>query len=267
MSKPAVILAALGLAAQQLGAADAPPAKIVLLGHKLDHPYGSHMYLHECGLLAKCLRQSPGVQALVSDGWPTNAATLQGVNALVLYTSPGGTILLEPTHRAQAEQLLARGVGYVAIHWATDAREDLGPAYLDVLGGWFNTRFSGLNTTTTRLEQLDKAHPICRGWPEYELHDEIYLNLKFHPDARPLLKVKVKDQEQVVAWTFERPGGGRSFGTTLGHFHRNFGLEPFRRMLVNGILWAARRDVPAGGAPVQISDDDLKLPPDPREKK
>jgi type 1 glutamine amidotransferase len=54
---------------------------------------------------------------------------------------------------------------------------------------------------------------------------------------------------------FEREGKsessgptGRSFGTTLGHFHDNFANESFRRLIVNGILWSARIDVPPDGA-------------------
>jgi hypothetical protein len=65
----------------------------------------------------------------------------------------------------------------------------------------------------------------------------------------------------IVGWVFERPGGGRSFGTTLGHPYSNFQIEAFRRMIVNGILWAAHVEVPAGGAPVNIGEKELALPP------
>jgi hypothetical protein len=41
---------------------------VLLVGHKLDHPFGTHMYPHECKLLAKCLNQNPGVKATVSNG-------------------------------------------------------------------------------------------------------------------------------------------------------------------------------------------------------
>ena len=32
-------------------------------------------------------------------------------------------------------------------------------------------------------------------------------------------------------------------------------------MIVNGILWSAHVDVPAAGAPVQLEEKDLALPP------
>lgn len=241
----------------------AEETRIVLIGHQPDHPFGSHMYLHECGLLAQCLNQSPDVRAVVSDGWPKDPETLNGVKAIVLYTSPGGNILLNPANREQAERLLQAGVGYSAIHWATDADVKLGTNYLQILGGWFNTSFSGLQTTPTRVEQLAPDHPICRGWKDYDQREEIYLNLKFLPDTKPIFKVKAKDQDQVVGWAYERPNSnaGRSFGTTLGHFHDNFGKESFRRLLVNGILWTAHCEIPAEGAPCRVSESDLHLPP------
>ena len=61
--------------------------------------------------------------------------------------------------------------------------------------------------------------------------------------------------------------GGRSFGTTLGHFHENFTLPAFRRALVNGILWAARIDVPADGAAVEVATELLQLPAKPAPAK
>ena len=70
-------------------------------------------------------------------------------------------------------------------------------------------------------------------------------------------------KDQTVAWVLERkgPNGGRSFGTTLGHFHDNFRIEAFRRMIVNGILWSAGLEVPKDGAKVSATKEELTLPP------
>jgi type 1 glutamine amidotransferase len=245
---------AVGLAAASPAAAAAEKTRVLLIWHKHDHPPMTHMYPEVCRLLAHCLQQSRDVETVLSDGWPTDAAVLKGVKAIVLYTSPGAEILLNPAHRSEAEALLASGVGLTAIHWATGAGAELGPDYLQILGGWFNRPlFSTLEITTAKLTQTDPKHPICRGWKEYDLKDEYYLNLRFAPAAKPVLKVSVSGQDHVVAWTYERPGArrGRSFGVVLGHFYDNFKLEQFRKMLVNGILWTAHREVPPGGAPVK----------------
>jgi len=34
-----------------------------------------------------------------------------------------------------------------------------------------------------------------------------------------------------------RTNGGRGFGITGAHFHKNWGDENFRRLVLNGILW------------------------------
>ncbi len=61
-----------------------------------------------------------------------------------------------------------------------------------------------------------------------------------------------------------RTDGGRSFGTTLGHFHDNYERDDFRRMMINGILWTAGVDVPEHGANVEIDSTLLKLPEPPK---
>jgi hypothetical protein len=58
-------------------AQEAEATKVLFIGKEPDHPYGSHMYMHTCGVLAKCAELSPGVEAVVSNGWPEDAARLR----------------------------------------------------------------------------------------------------------------------------------------------------------------------------------------------
>jgi type 1 glutamine amidotransferase len=233
--------------------------KIVLIGHQHDHPPGTHMYLEVCELLAKCLRQTRDVEAIVSDGWPKDPNVLKDVSALVFYTSPAGDILFAADHRQRAEEMMRRGAGLTVIHWGTGANKELGPMWQKVMGAWFHPDFSGLEINTAQLVQVDPRNPVNIGWKPYDLRDEYYLNLKFEPTAKPALKVNIKAGEQIVAWTYERPNSrrGRSYGSTLGHFYDNFKLEAFRRAIVNGILWTAHRKLPRAGAPVALNDADF----------
>src|SRR5262249_12240330 len=119
------------------------PTKILLIGKDRDHPFTTHEYLSDCQLLAKCLRQTPGVEAVVSNGWPTDPAVLKDVKAIVLHTANGGDVLLGGPQRRQVEELLKNGVGLTAIHWSTGASKgEVGEQYLRTLGGWFNPEFS-----------------------------------------------------------------------------------------------------------------------------
>lgn len=240
----------------------AEPVKIVFLGQKPDHPYASHMYLFEANLLAKCARQTAGVTTEVSEGWPTDPKVLEGARAVVLYTSSGAEFLFGGKHSEQVEELAKRGVGFVAVHWSTGAnKEELGLRYAKIFGGyWFIN--GGLKTDPFRVVQVAKDHPLSRGWGDYESKEEIYLNPRLGPDAKPVIQVRVGDKDHVVAWAHERAGGGRSFATTLGHYHEAFKKPEFRRVLTNAILWTAKLEVPAAGAPCEATEEDLKLPPE-----
>jgi type 1 glutamine amidotransferase len=269
MARGLIVVAALALGFVWAGAAagqENSPVRILFLGVDPDHPYGSHMYLHTCGVLARCVELTPGVQAVVSNGWPAEAEKLEGVQAIVLYTNPAAELLLDGPHRDEVDRLMKAGVGLVTIHWASTVRKEnlerLGPAWLGYLGGTWVSNV-GLSGGKSPLKQLLPQHPICRGWSEFEIDDEYYLN-PILEHAAPCLQVREKGgQDVIVGWVYERPGGGRSFATTLGHPYRNFQIDAFRRMLVNAILWSARLDVPEAGAPVTLREEILALPPRP----
>src|SRR6266849_7686186 len=100
---------------------DEKKIKIVLIGKDRDHAYATHTYMDDCELLAKCLRQTPGVETIVSNGWPKDPAALRDVKAIVLQTKFGGNVLFSGPHRRQAEEMMKKGVGLTAIHWSTAA--------------------------------------------------------------------------------------------------------------------------------------------------
>ena len=259
----AAVIYLLASLAEVTRAADAAPIKITLVWTPPDHPYSMHMYEHECNLLAHCLKQTKGVEPSVSQEWPDDKQ-LENVRTIVFYCRPAGDIVLDPKHRKKFEQMMNSGVGLVAIHWATGADVKNGDEFAKYLGGWFNFAHASLKVDKLPLEQADPKSPICDGWKPYDLHDEFYCNMKFSDLMKPILQVKVDGKDQVVAWAVERPDShdGRSFGTTLGHFHENYGIPDFRRALVNGILWTAHVPVPETGAPVEVSDKELALPPE-----
>ncbi len=236
---------------------------VLLMGKQPDHPRGTHMYLHTCDVLARCLRQTEGVTTAVSDGWPQDERLLQDVATIVVYASPAAEMLLDGPHRNDVDALMREGVGLVTIHWASAVRQDnlarLGDRWMSYLGGTWVSNV-GLSVGESRLRQLDADHPVCRGWSEYDLHDEFYLNPTITQSAHPLLQVTTDGQDVVVGWAYERPDGGRAYGTTLGHFYRNFQQTAFRRAIVNAILWTAHVEVPPQGAPVALSEQQLQLP-------
>ncbi len=100
------------------------PLQVLLLGKDRDHPYATHMYMFECELLAKCLKQTPGVEVTVVNGWPKDKELLDRVDVLVSYSADAGSFLLGGRHQAEFRQLMERGVGLVALHWSTGCQNN-----------------------------------------------------------------------------------------------------------------------------------------------
>ena len=242
--------------------------KVLFIGKQPDHPFATHMYLHTGEMLAECLKLSGNVEAVVSDGWPKDPAALKGVSTVVLYMTPAAEFLLDGPHRAEFDALMKRGVGLVTLHWASSVHQKnfkrLSSTWMGYLGGTWVSNV-GLHTGKSPLRQLAPDHPISRGWEEHEIHDEYYLNPTIGEKATPILRVMAADKPVVVGWAFERENGGRAFGTTLGHYYRNFQQRPFRRMIVNAILWSAKVEVPQDGAKVDLSPAQLALPEQPEK--
>ena len=109
------------------------------------------------------------------------------------------------------------------------------------------------------------GHPVSRGWREFSLPEEPYYNNYFGPgDNRlaPNVTALATSQlppeapkREVVAWAVERADSGRGFGIVMPHFYKNWTDDDLRRLILNGIVWSAKLEVPAGG--VESAKPDL----------
>jgi hypothetical protein len=77
-----------------------------------------------------------------------------------------------------------------------------------------------------------------------------------NPEVRKA--VLERKEPQHMAWAYQRPDGGRGFGTSGGHDHWNWGNDQFRKLVLNAIVWTAGMDVPPQGVPEgKVTVDDL----------
>ena len=51
---------------------------------------------------------------------------------------------------------------------------------------------------------------------------------------------------------------------TGGHFHKNWGNDNFRKVVLNAILWSAKAEVPATGVASMVTPEDLRKNLDPK---
>jgi type 1 glutamine amidotransferase len=290
---PAAVLALAGLAgaAWALRAADVDPydqsgvpiekqptdpslTKIVLVAGRQSHGPGEHEFFAGSAVLMKLLQETPGVfPVMARDGWPKNPETFKNAKSVVFYMDGGGGHpIIQKDHLAVVQKLMDEKVGFVNLHYAVEYPKSQSQHVLQWLGGYYETGFS-TNPHWKADFKVIPGHPITRGVKPFAINDEWYYNIRFKPElagVTPLLKATPPDKtrgteaarqhkgrEEVVAWAFDRANGGRSFGFTGGHFHRNWGDENFRRLVTNAILWTAGIDVPKDGAKVDLDPSEL----------
>ena len=111
---------------------------------------------------------------------------------------------------------------------------------------------------------------ILRGVSPVEVHEEFYFKLKWAQPAEqitPLIRVRIEGEDHTVGWAWERPDGGRSFGFSGLHFHENWKLESYQRMLAQSVRWVLKREIPKAGVRVNLEPADFVPPPQPDYKK
>jgi dienelactone hydrolase/type 1 glutamine amidotransferase/nicotinamidase-related amidase len=100
-------------------------------------------------------------------------------------------------------------------------------------------------------------NPLVAGVPtaEFQVRSWLYKSLPLADTATELLRGRVEDRKphEPVAWTNTTEWNGRVFYTSLGHIDE-FAMPAFRRLLLNGIYWAAALPAPAD---VSVEGDDV----------
>ena len=79
--------------------------------------------------------------------------------------------------------------------------------------------------------------------------------------------VEASGRLEAMMWAVERPDGGRGFGFTGGHAHKNWGNDDFRTLVLNAIVWSAKVDIPSTGVKCGVSEEELKQNLDPKGRR
>lgn len=285
-------LAALGmvavLAISASVASAAEKKHVLLLAGRNSHAPGEHEHKAGVLLLAKCLEQGAAnlveVKSLLDAEWPS-ADQLKWADTILFYCDGGaGHFLLKDDHLAQVAEQIKRGCGFVCLHYGVEyPKEKGGPEALDWMGGYFEMNWSVNPHWTANFKEL-ATHPVTSGVQPFSTNDEWYFHMRFasegsgkltkilsavppestmsRPDGSHSGNPTVRDEvakkvPQSVAWAFERPGGGRGFGFTGGHFHRGWGDENQRKLVLNAIVWTAGAEVPDQGIATKLTTEDL----------
>lgn len=262
--------------------ASEPPKRILVIAGKKSHgPDGNgiHDYVWSAKLVKVMLdhsnvRDRVNVE-VATNGWPTDPSSIEKADSImILSDGRDGDLYEEAPHLSSPEHIEAisrqvrRGCGLVTFHFSTFAPDRYAEQILDWVGGYFDWEtdgkrqwYSAIQVADTNVELADPAHPASRGVRPFQLKEEFYFNLRFHPvvgGMTPLLRVPAlpgRDHEgKVVAWARQRVAGGRGFGTTCGHFYENWKNHDFRKLILNGLVWSAGIEPPAEGVDARYYD-------------
>ncbi|WP_414663688.1 ThuA domain-containing protein [Horticoccus sp. 23ND18S-11] len=257
-------------------------AKIILLASGPSSKAMAHEYFAGCALLMDWLKQQPGVWPVMARDWPKNPAVLAGAKCVVYFGDGGGKQpFMEPQRWAALTRLMDAGTGLVLLHQAMDfPKGPEGDRVKDWLGGVFRSDIGCRGHWDMTFSKIGE-HPVTRGVKPFAAPGDGWLyNMHFAgTGVTPLLVGTVPEKsrstadakkhpgrDEVIAWAFERPGGGRGFSFTGADLHVSWTYESQRTLVLNGILWSAGLNVPAGGAKASFDPAALERNLDDKRK-
>jgi hypothetical protein len=277
--------------------------KLVIVAGKPSHPPRMHEFNAGAQLLAKCLRDFPGLKTeVVLNGWPKDEGVFNDANAVVFYMDGGAKheVVQEGQRRLKlVDGLTKKGVGIGCMHYGVEVVTDqAGEQFKRWIGGHYEHMFS-CNPIWEPQFAILPSHPITRGVKPFTAKDEWYFNMRFigggagnkqegvagtkftpilvaapseavrngpyvyPPGPYPHIQAD-KGRAECLLWAVERPDGGRGFGFTGGHFHDNWNNDDFRKTILNAMVWLANAEVPAGGVVSKVTAEDLNANLDPK---
>ncbi len=258
---------------EQQKAAGKDIRKIVFIGDAGTHGgKGNHEFMAGSMLLARQLHDAyPNVHAVVhsSRNWPKD---LTHADAIVVSLNHGRRAAKDPNIAKATE----RGAGFMAMHYGVEVNKGVeGNNYLKWMGGYFEVRWSVNPWWTPNFKEFTE-HETTRGVKPFSIRDEWYYHMRFVEDMKgvtPVLsdlpplktihgggkqtsgrggnpdvwKAVSEGNRQHLAWAYNRQDGGRGFGFTGLHLHKNLGNDSFRTILLNGVAWVTGLKIPSNG--------------------
>jgi hypothetical protein len=269
-------------------AADKDIKKIVFIADTAPHGgRGNHEFLAGAIYLARTINANyPKAYAVVytKNKWPKDLKHADTVIVLLNHAAAAAT-------NAAVKEAMDRKAGFMAIHYGVEVNKgEQGDNFLKWMGGYFETFWSVNPTWTPEFKEIPK-HETARGVKPFKVNDEWYYHMRFvdgmkgvtpilaavpplktvtdrykegakpgsHNGNPDVLKAVMDGKAQVMAWAYERPEGGRGFGFTGLHKHANLADDNFRTVLLNGVAWVTKLDVPENGVPSKtLTRDELE---------
>lgn len=227
--------------------AKAKPLRIVLCASEKDKGHakpGYHDYPLWRSRWTRLLGMAPGITVEQATDWPTadqwRTADVIAINSHnPAWSSPSDAAALQQ-RTAELDAFLARGGGFVSIHWSVNAGANVGilAQRLGLAWGKGAKYRHGANDWV-----LDKTHPLATGFDTFQIPDESYWHLTgdlVAAKASVLATSLEENQPTPQMWTREF-GPGRVFVSIPGHFTWTHDDPLYRILILRGMMWSARQ--------------------------
>ena len=256
------------------------PTNIVILAGEKSHPATLHEYIKSARLLKAMLDNAENIgpvnTSICYGGWPEDPSLLNEADLILTLSDgrdgPGGADVpfMVGDRMEIIQQQIDRGCGMMTFHFSTFAPDKYGEQMLDWVGGYFDWQndqgerewYSDITFLDVFVELSSPEHPVSNGVEPFQIVEEYYYDLRFKPGHErftPIVSVPALEAEHsdgsIVAWTIERPDGGRGCGTSLGHFYANWKNDDYRKLILNAIVWTAGMPVPDSGVEAAFYTD------------
>ena len=241
------------------------PKTLLLIGQGPDgHPPRTHEYIVGLKVLRKCLEPVGSLNisnVRADEPWTDGPGLIAKADGVVLFLSEGAKWAQADPARSEAlNRLVKRGGGVVGLHWGLGTKDAANIAgFLKLAGGCHGGPDRKFGDVEVEIKPNAK-HEIAAGVGPFKIRDEFYYRLKFAKMGKlePVMRIEIDGHEETIAWAWERPDGGRSFGFTGLHYHENWRREEYRRLVAQGVVWTLKKPIPKDGLKVAVTDDDLK---------
>ncbi|QJE97889.1 PVC-type heme-binding CxxCH protein [Luteolibacter luteus] len=157
-----------------------------------------------------------------------NADTLKKYDALLMYGNWDQNGPMPAGQLKALTEYVNNGGAFLPIHCAS-ACYGGSPEFIKLVGG----RFKSHTTGVFKVTNVNKSHPIMKGYDGFEAWDETYEHDN-QGDDRVILE---KRDQEPWSWVREQ-GKGRVFYTAAGHDHRVWDLNEFNDFIKRGIFWS-----------------------------
>lgn len=207
---------------------DSIKVAVITGGHTFDVP-GFHAIF----------RALPNVDSYIQqeENWAADVGNvLDSYDVFLFYNMPRG--LPEERTRPVLEELGQSGQGIFLLHHAILAYLQW-PFWAELVG--IPDRSFGFDHEQEfTVDIADPAHPITQGIEPWQMVDETYSMASAGQDSHPVLTTNHTTSMQVLGWT-RQFRNARVFCFQSGHDNLTYVEPNFRKTILRGIQWCARR--------------------------